>query len=311
MLNVLLGISLASGLILIWMSLTGQPRRIWGVKELLQGLWRDLLHQADMNLVSGRIWILSLLSLQLLSFLLVLSLTRVWQVALSVALAISAVPIAWLSSRRERHRERLAKAWPDVTDNLLAAVRAGIALPEALMQMGKSGPVMTRECFQVFARSYRSSGRFDTAIEELQQSVVDPQADRLCEALRLAREVGGSELGNVLRDISVVMREDLRVRGELLARQSWTINAARLAVISPWVVLVLISTRTDAAQAYTTGSGIVVLAIGGVGCLGAYLVMKRIAKSGVKDPSLRRTGKDSDWVRAFLNISPKVVIEDD
>ena len=37
-----------------------------------------------------------------------------------------------------------------------------------------------------------------------------------------------------------MLREDLRTRGELRARQSWTVNGARVAVCAPWLVLALL-----------------------------------------------------------------------
>ena len=65
-------------------------------------------------------------------------------------------------------------------------------------------------------------------------------ADRIVEALRLAREVGGSDLGRLLRTLSAFLREDARTRGELETRQGWTVNAARLAAAAPWVTLALL-----------------------------------------------------------------------
>jgi tight adherence protein B len=56
------------------------------------------------------------------------------------------------------------------------------------------------------------------------------------------------------------------------------LNAARLAVAAPWVVLGLLSLRPEAVAAYDTTSGFVVLATGGALCLLAYRVMVRIGR---------------------------------
>ena len=45
------------------------------------------------------------------------------------------------------------------------------------------------------------------------------------------------------------LREDARTRAELETRQGWTINAARLAVAAPWIVLGLLSLRPEAVEA--------------------------------------------------------------
>src|SRR5699024_12819047 len=81
----------------------------------------------------------------------------------------------------------------------------------------------------------------------------------IVEALRLTRDVGGTDLGALLRTLAGFLREDARTRSELEARQSWTVNAARLALAAPWVVLALMSTRPQAAQAYDTTTGMVMI----------------------------------------------------
>jgi tight adherence protein B len=100
----------------------------------------------------------------------------------------------------------------------------------------------------------------------------------LVEALRIAREVGGSDLGGLLRTLSRFLREDARTRGELETRQGWTVNGARLAVAAPWIVLALLATRPQAVQAYDRPAGALVLAIGAACSLVAYRVMIRIGR---------------------------------
>jgi tight adherence protein B len=96
--------------------------------------------------------------------------------------------------------------------------------------------------------------------------------------LRLTNRVGGSDLGAVLRSLSVMLREDARLRGELEARQSWTVNAARLAVAAPWLVLGLMSFRPAAVVAYRSWTGALVL-IGVLAVSGfAYYLMVRAAR---------------------------------
>ena len=42
--------------------------------------------------------------------------------------------------------------------------------------------------------------------------------------------MGGSDLGKLLGTLAEFLRESARTRSELEARQSWTVNAARLAL---------------------------------------------------------------------------------
>src|SRR5699024_1981190 len=88
----------------------------------------------------------------------------------------------------------------------------------------------------------------------------------------------GTDLVRLLRTLSQFLRQDLRTRGELEARQSWTVNGARLAAAAPWVVLAMLSSRPETAVAFNTVLGALVLLLGAGASAGAYLVMSRIAR---------------------------------
>ena len=126
--------------------------------------------------------------------------------------------------KRQRDAHRRRQAWPDVIDSLVSAVRAGMSLPEAVAAVGVQGPQVVRPAFVRFAADYRASGRFTDCILRLRDDVQDPVADRIVEALLAARDVGGSDLGRMLRTLSDFVRQDLRFRGEAEARRSWTVN---------------------------------------------------------------------------------------
>jgi len=181
----------------------------------------------------------------------------------------------------------LRDLWPEVVDNLASAVRAGLSLPEAMTQLGTRGPQALRAPFRRFGDDYRANGRFSDALDRLKNGLADPVADRVIEAVRMAREVGGSDLGRLLRTLSQFLREDARTRAELETRQGWTVNAARLALAAPWVVLGMLSLRPETVAAYNTAAGVAVLVVGGAVSVGAYRLMLRIARLPVEDRVLR------------------------
>jgi len=182
-------------------------------------------------------------------------------------------------ARRARSRTAVRRdLWPDVVDNLASAVRAGLSLPEALSQLGERGPAPLRAEFVAFGRDYAATGRFGECLDRLKDRLADPVGDRIVEALRLAREVGGSDLGRLLRSLSQFLRDDARARAELVTRQGWTVNAARLALAAPWVVLALLSLRPETVAAYDSAQGVAVLAVGGAVSVLAYRLMVRIGR---------------------------------
>jgi tight adherence protein B len=199
-------------------------------------------------------------------------------IAAAFGLLATWTPMAVVRFRLRQRRAELRDLWPDVVDNLASAVRAGLALPEALTQVGTRGPVELRAPFLRFGEDYRATGRFYESLDRLKAALADPVGDRIVESLRMARQVGGSDLGRLLRTLSAFLREDARTRAELETRQGWTINAARLAVAAPWVVLALLSLRPEAVEAYDTTAGLVVLGVGGGLSLLAYRVMLRIGR---------------------------------
>lgn len=178
--------------------------------------------------------------------------------------------VSWRARARRKVQRTL---WPDVTDHLVASVSAGSSLPQAIAELGEGGPVVLRDAFTEFARDHRSTSSFDGALDRLKQSLADPVADRIVETLRMARRVGGTELPTVLRSLSSSLRQDASVRSEVEARQSWIRNAAKLGVAAPWLILLLLASRSEAASAYNSPLGIAVLSVGLVLSVVAYRFM--------------------------------------
>lgn len=208
-------------------------------------------------------------------------------IALCFAAMAAWGPVALVRYRASHRRASLRELWPEAVDNLASAVRAGLSLPEALSQLGERGPAELRPAFRLFAEDYRATGRFADCLLALKERLADPVADRLVEALRITREVGGSDLGRLLRTLSSFLREDARTRGELEARQSWTVSAARLAVAAPWIVLAILATRPGAVDPYNEPAGVVVLAVGAAASLLAYRLMLRIGRLPEEERVLR------------------------
>ena len=288
MTGVLVGAILGAGVFLIWWSCwpREERQRVQRESRVTRGLADDLA-QAGYRGIGPRLLLAACGIAFLLIFLTVTALTGVPAIALCFAVMAGWVPVAVVRVRARSRRAHLRDLWPDAVDNVTSAVRAGLALPEALAQLSVRGPEELRPAFADFASDYRTTGRFNDCLDRLKDRLADPVGDRLVESLRIAREVGGSDLGSLLRTLSTFLREDARTRSELETRQSWTVNAARLAVAAPWIVLALLSTRPESVQAYNTSTGVLVLAVGAVATVVAYRIMVRIGRLPEEERVLR------------------------
>jgi tight adherence protein B len=273
----LLGLAFGLGVLLIWRSGSRKPTtRRTGVEA--HHRLHDRLVQAGFGSVSVGQLYACCVTAALISMLLVVAVSHSVTIALAFACFAGYAPVAVVKLRQRQRQSELRTVWPDVVDNLVSAVRAGLSLPEAIGQLGQRGPEPLREPFRMFADDYRASGRFGDCLDRLKARLADPVADRIVESLRLAREVGGSDLGRLLRTLSQFLREEARTRAELETRQGWTINAARLALAAPWAVLGLLALRPDAVRAYDSAAGFLVLAVGGAVSVAAYRFMLRLAR---------------------------------
>lgn len=272
----LVGLGVGVGLLLIWSAFFLPRREQERIRR--QGRLDRLLASAGLGDLSSTSLVLLCAVLAVLGFLVVQAVSGTAPVSLVFAVMAAYAPIAMLRGRARRRLREFAEVWPDAVDNLSSAVRAGLSLPDAVAALGTNGPEALRPSFDQFALDYQVTGRFGDSLDQLKERLADPVGDRVVEGLRIAREVGGGELGRLLRNLSGYLRDEARTRSELESRQSWTVNGARMAVAAPWVVLLIMAFQSDAIERYSSPGGIVVLAVGAAMCVVAYQLMMRIGR---------------------------------
>lgn len=206
-----------------------------------------------------------------------------WTGALPVGMALGSVVALAIGSRwTARRRAVLARwetSWAPVIDDLAASVSAGLSLGDALVVAARRAEAPLDAPMSLAAREYRVTGRLDAALSTLTAALPHEgptTGRRVASALIVAAHVGGSDLGRLLRALSSSVREDQRVRQEIAARQAWTLNAARLGVAAPWLVLIVVCLQPTSAAAYRGVPGAVVLALVGLTSAAAYLAMRAL-----------------------------------
>lgn len=273
-----LSCTLAAGVLLIvapwlWPAAPGRVAR-----RARTSFLRLRLDQAGFTAVSPAAFVGACMMAAIFSAAVLHAVFGVLALSLAAGIACGILPLSLLSARAAARRDAHRAQWPDAVDHIVSAVRSGIGLPDALAGLAHTGPSSTRAAFARFEHDYAVSGHFSHSLDAVKKDLADPAGDRILETLRMARQVGGSDLVAVLRDLAASLRSEAAVRSELLARQSWVTNAARLSVAAPWVVLLLLAARPEAAQAYNSGSGVAVIFAGLAVCVLAYRVMLAVGR---------------------------------
>jgi tight adherence protein B len=274
--GVLVGLGLGVGLLLVW-SAFALPRRPPRVRRSRRRT-AQLLARAGLGQVSVSAFTALCVVCGGAATLLMQVVTRTPPVAVLFGAMAGFLPVALVSARARRRLRDFAEVWPEAVDNLASAVRAGLSLPDALAALAIRGPEPLRASFDAFALDYQVTGRFGESLDRLKERLADPVGDRVVEGLRVAREVGGGELGRLLRNLSGYLRDEARTRSELEARQAWTVNGARLAVAAPWLVLLMMSFQSTVIRRYASPAGAVVLLFAAGCCVVAYRLMMRIGR---------------------------------
>lgn len=231
------------------------------------------------------------------------------------ALGASLLPGAVRRGQAQKRRERSREQWPDVLDTVVSGLRSGLGVGEALaaagqIRYGSHSHTGTRgqsgsrshqgltPAFADFAQELTATGNLNCALDQLKDALSDPLADKIVEAIRMAARLGGHDLARILASLASSVRAENRARGELLARQSWTVNGARIAALAPWLVLALLSTRPGTIEAYRSGMGTMVLLSGLLATVVAYVLMLRLGRLPEMARSLARPRKRTEQVNS-------------
>lgn len=281
----LVGLLFGTGCLLVF-AVWAWPRSVSPPSDQA-GTTSALLAGAGLGGVSSRALVATCVGAGSAGAVVALGLTRIVPIAVVVGAVTAYLPVALVAGRARRRQREFAEVWPEAVDDLASAVRAGMSLPDALAALADRGPDALRPAFAAFALDYQVSGRFGDCLDRLKERLADPVGDRVVEGLRVAREVGGGELGRLLRNLSGYLRDDVRTRGELEARQSWAVNGARVAVAAPWLVLLVMSSQRTVIERYQSAAGSVVLAVGAVLCVVAYRLMIRLGRLPAEQRILR------------------------
>ena len=202
--------------------------------------------------------------------LVVIQVFRVPALGAFVCLGIFALQLESLAGLARVRRRELAKLWPEVIDSIHSAVSSGMTLIDAIEQLSSLGPIRLRGYFATLSHRVDSGWNFESALGELKNELGEVHADRLCELLLLVSSAGSDSLLQTLRQQSKNLRRDIAQASQIESKQGWVSGTAKIAVAAPWIVVALLSARSENAAVYNTSSGAVILLLGFLVSVFAY-----------------------------------------
>ena len=202
-------------------------------------------------------------------------------VVISLPLSFGAGAIPWIkSSAQNRKKQKLIQdAWPEALDHINSAIKSGVSISQALANLAERGPIVLSPFFREYKSQVSTTGNLELALRNLCLSTQDPVLKRLTQTILLVRQVGGAQVGSVLRTFTTFLRNDLTAKREIEMRHGWIANTARIASCAPWLLLIFLTFQPQTRTAYNTPIGAIVV-LGGSLLIGvAYLWMKKSAQS--------------------------------
>ena len=206
----------------------------------------------------------------------VLLMTSSMLIAGSVCLCVGAQLLDTLQTRIKTENLKANLEWPKFLDSIHSAAWAGASLEQAILDSVSVAPPKIAWALLEFERDQGSGLAFSQSLDNLKARLANPIADRFIEITRLASASGGRGYLSALRSQALQLRLENATWSEIQAKQNWVLGTAKLAVLAPWLVLVLLGMRPETAVAFQTETGIVVLVIGLVASLLAFRLIKTL-----------------------------------
>ena len=208
----------------------------------------------------------------------VLTMTRSLVIALAFGFLAAGIAFVTVRGKNNVNEATLIAAWPEVIDHLMSGIQSGLSLTESLAGLSHRGPELLRPAFSEFRATLYGSGDLTQAIEILKQKFSHHGSDQIFEALLISKELGGSELLQILRTLGDFLRQDLALRREIEVKHGWIKSSAHISAAAPWILLLLLSTQPSTAIAYSTTTGGAILIVGLVMTAIAYIWMNRLGR---------------------------------
>lgn len=192
--------------------------------------------------------------------------------AVTAALVGHVIPTAVGRARSARAGSVAREQWPDFLALVRSRIGSGSPLPDAVRTAARSlgGPFL--------ALDQAWGGSFLDELDAARARWSDPVADRVLVTIRIAAKTGGAHVDSALSALATSLSGEMQIRAAHDAALTQQRLTAGVALVSPWIILVLsLATNPQASAAYANSTGHLILSGGAMATLLGYILARRAA----------------------------------
>lgn len=202
----------------------------------------------------------------------------VWGLALCMALLGLAISLEVLRLRGEARQRAFDASWPQVFDTFQSGAISGIGFREQLEYLANQGPLALRGEFLGLLQLYDEGFEIDQLMPLMRQRFANRHADLLALLIELDSELGGQGMSITYQRAALQVRKEQGELSQLQAKQGWVSSSAKLALLAPWLVALVLVQLPQNKAAFATELGSLILILGLALSLVAYALVNRLGR---------------------------------
>jgi tight adherence protein B len=239
-------------------------RRIPGILNL-----RRLIRQAGLNWTVAPVLLGSLVG-ALVAGWAALMFTRALPLVLLVGVAVGSAPYAYLFWQREARFRRFEEVLPDAIDLMSRAMKAGHAVASMIEMVSQETSEPVASEFRIVFEEQNLGLPMREAILNLANRVPLEDVHFLATAILVQKETGGN-LAEILDKVAFIMRERMRLRGQLRVYTAQGRLSGWILCLMPFAMFLLMTLLnpeyekklwTDPLGIHFVYAGLIMMAIG-------------------------------------------------
>jgi tight adherence protein B len=197
-------------------------------------------------------------------------------VALLVSVGVGYLPFLAVLQRRSRRQRAFADTLPDALDFLARALKAGHSFSTGLQMMGEELPQPLAGEFRRCHDQHGLGQPLEEALKDMAERIDSKDFAFFVTAVLIQRQTGG-DLGEVLRNISGMIRQRIRLQQHVKAKTAEGRFTGYILVAFPAVMFLIVAVLNPSYAATltntTTGHKMLALACG-LQVVGLYAIRK-------------------------------------